>query len=1185
MARRISSVLGSSLTVAPDGAVGQHAPIPVGGDAWFAWLATASAFRYDGAGGHFTARREAASHGRGGSYWKAYRRSGGTLRRTYLGSAERLTPDRLASAASALAVPAALVPKRPARRPSAVAPAAPGRLRLRLLGSFSLGATGGDRTAIAIASARARSLLAYLALHRDAPQPRQQIAFALWPDASDAQGRNSLRQVLHQLRQAWPDADRFLTARPGSLLLSPAPDLALDVEDYRRAIETARTLGDSGGGPRTALELAAGIYGGDLLPECYDDWIVPERDRLAASQRGLLDQLIAVLGDLHDDPGAIEAARSRLRLDPLDEGTYRTLMRLHSRSGDRAGALRVFHECAAVLERELGVAPDVTTRLAYEEIVREESAPTMVGWGLPGEPAAVAISPTGRPIPLVGRQAEWNAAMACWDRMARGEARVLLLRGEAGIGKSRFAGSLADWARQHGSMSASTRAYAAEGRLAFAPVADWLRSPALAPVVSRLDAGTLRELARLVPELLAVHPGLERPSPRIEDWQRQPFFQALAHAVLLAGQPLVLVLDDLQWCDADTLEWLHFLLRSDRRHRLLVVGTARPDELDENHPLTGLLAALRDADQVTEVDLGRFDLAQTTELAEHVAGQELAPDLAGRIHVETEGNPLFVVEMVRSSVVDDGLAIDAPAPDRRLPPRIQAVIAGRLRRLSTPARELAALAATVGRAFVLDVVREASGVDEEVLVRGVDELVRRQIVRQQGNGTYDFDHDKIREVAYAESSDAQRRYLHRRAAEGLERAYAAALDGVSAQIAAHYANAGLVDRAVIYYQRAAAVEQRVGANLEAIGLLQRAMALLEAGPNRSEPDPRELELQTTLGVSLVATEGYGAPAVLAAYARSRELCELLGRPVSAPILRALALVALAGARIDECRELGDALLLRAEGDGDPVLRVEGHYLRGMSLQAAGGFGAAREALEAALAGYDRERSAEHLARYSQDPAVVCSIRLALDLWLLGEEEASGRRRTESLTLAGTLGHPFSLGYALAWDAILQVHRQDAAQALAQADGAIALDRAHRMPFWQSLATVSRGWALAELGRVAEGIAEMERGLAAFEATGTVIFRPFLLGLLAEQLGRAGEIDRGVALIADALALVEARNERWCEAELWRRQGDLLRRTARPDDASIAYARALEVARSQAAGALETRASSRLADLESGAPIA
>ncbi len=1056
-----------------------------------------------------------------------------------------------------------------------------------LLGAFSLTSGEAESRAVPVNAPRAQSLLAYLALHRDVPQSRQQIAFMLWPDSSDAQARNSLRQVVHQLRNAWPGADRFLTTESSTLMLAPGADLTVDVDDYQRALAAmpATDAVPDAGADRATLEFAAGLYQGDLLPGSYDDWIVPERERLIAAHRRVLDRLAAVLEHHGDYSAAIETGRRRLALDPLDEPTYRTLMRLHSLTGDRAGALRLYHDCAAALEAQLGVEPDATTRLAYEEIVRQEPEPTVAGWALATEPTAAITGPLGQPIPLVGRGPEWERAMAGWGRMTGGESRFLLIRGEAGIGKSRFAANLADWALRQGMGSARTRAYAAEGRLAFAPVADWLRSPALAPTLARLDLGSLGEISRLLPELLAVHPELPRPSPRIEDWQRQPFFQALAHALLVAPKPLVLVLDDLQWCDADTLEWVHYLLRADRTARLLVVGTARPDELDERHPLTGLVASLRDTDQLTEIDLERLDTAQTTELAEHVAGHALQPEQARRIHFETEGNPLFVVEMVRSTLLDEAVPAEARSADRRLPPKVQAVIAGRLRRLSEPARELAALAATVGRAFALEVVREASGVDEEVLVRGLDELVRRQIVRQQGDGTYDFDHDKIREVAYAESSDAHRRLLHRRAAEGLERAYAMALDGVSAQIASHYGNAGLVDRATVYYQRAAEVEQRVGANLEAISLLHRGLALIASQPASPERDARELELQTTLGVSLVATEAYGSPAVVSTYLRSQELCERLGRPPSSPILRALALVALTQARIAECHAFGEEILRRAETDDDPVLRVEGHYLLGMALQSSGSFAAAGEQLAAALAGYDRSRSATHIGRYSQDPAVVCLIRHSLGLWVLGETDESGRRRGESLALAGELGHPFSLGYALAWDAILQVHRADPVLALAQADAAIALGRVHRMPFWLSLATTVRGWAMAELGEMEAGNAEIRTGTADFDATGTLLFKPFLLGLQAEELGRQGGVEAGLALVTGALTLVEAQNERWCEAELWRRKGDLLGLSGRSDEAAAAFRSALAVARSQGATALEARAASRLTGLESTAQSA
>jgi DNA-binding SARP family transcriptional activator/predicted ATPase len=1200
MASQISAVLHNTLTVDPDGS---GATIPVGEPAWFDWLTSATTFRYSGTEGHFTARKERASHGRGGWYWKAYRRTDGKLHRAYLGPAAHLTTDRLAEAAAALARPGRPAGHRRsairlgADEPDVHRPNTAGEspirrpARLRLLGAFDL--TDGDGNVVAIGSPRAQSLLAYLVLHRDVPQSRRQISFLLWPDSTEAQARNNLRQLLHQLRQSWPGADDFLSTAVTLVELRPGRGLEVDTDEYERAVGAAFAA-DQGSDPaelRVAFERAARHYRGDLLPGSYDEWIAPERERLMASHERMLDRLIGLLEQQGDYRAAIDHCQQRLRLDPLDERVCRSLMRLHALNQDRAGAIRVYHACAALLERELGVEPDPETRLAYEQIVGlEVGASTALARSSGADPAAALDGPAADTLPLVGRQPEWAQVMTAWRRMTEGEAHLLLIAGEAGVGKSRLAAELSDWAGQRGVRSARTRAYAAEGRLSYAPVADWLRSPVLAFALRRLDVTSLSEISRLLPELIAERPDVPRPSARIEDWQRQPFFQALARAFLIADRPLLLILDDLQWCDADTLEWLHFLLRFDPRANLLVAGTVRPDEVDRRHPLTGVMAELRDTAQLTEIELGPLDPSETSTLAGQIAGRRLGAAQARHIHVETEGNPLFVVEMVRAGLGDADTGGEATSPmaeerepgtapeARRLPPKVQAVIAARLAQLSESARGLAAVAATVGRAFTLEVVREGSGVEDLVLVQALDELVRRQIVREQGSSVYDFAHDKIREVAYGGMTETRRRLLHRRVAEALERVHAPVLDAVAAQVAAHYASADLADRAAVYYQRAAEVAQRVGANQEAIDLLLRGLTLLETLPPSLDRDARELDLRTALGVSLVATKGYGASEVSSVYSRCRQLCQILGRPPSPPILRALALASLAKVKIEECHALGDHMLSLADRDDDPVLRAEAHYVIAMALLLSGAAVPARAQLEASLAHYDRARSAAHIGLYSQDPGVACRIRLSLDLWMLGEPAEAARRRAESLALAEELGHPFTLAYALTWDAVLQSHRGDRELARTQAEGAMRLGREHKMPFWLGFGTIVHGWAVAEQGDIEGGIEEIRSGMAHFAATGTRSFVPFQLGLLAEQHGRLGNVERGLTLIAEALALVERTNERWPEVELLRRRGELFEKEARDDDAETAYRRAVDVARYQDARALELRSATRLAGI-------
>ena len=1045
--------------------------------------------------------------------------------------------------------------------------------KLRLLGTFGL--TDGVGHAVPIGSQRAQALLAYLVLHRDAPQSRRQISFVLWADSSEGEALNSLRQLVHRIRQAWPGAAHHLAVDASTLALRSGPGIEVDIDEYEAAVAAA-LASDQGAdvvAVRAAFERAASLYLGDLLPGSYDEWITPERERLISGHQRVLDRLIGLLEQQGDYRAAIEHGEGRLRLDPLDERMYRWLMRLHALNQDRAGAVRVYQTCVAVLERELGVEPDAATSQAYEQILRLEGGRSSpVAPPVDVEPALAGARRPTDVVPLVGRQAKWAQVMTAWDRMTEGEAHLVVIGGEAGIGKTRLAAELSDWAGRQGIAAARTRAYAAEGRLSYAPVADWLRSPALAAALPRLDVGALSEISRLLPELLTQRPDLPRPSVRIEAWQRQAFFGALASAFLAADHPMLLVLDDLQWCDADTLEWIHFLLRSARGANILVAGTVRPDEVDRKHPLVALEAGLRDSGQLTEILLRPLDLSETATLAAHIAGRPLKPDQAHAIHAETEGNPLFVVETVRAGLAESG-------DGGSLPPKVQAIISARLAQLSDPARDVASLAATVGRAFSLEVLRRSGRGDEDRIVAGLDELLRRQIVREHGNGAYDFSHDKIRDVAYAEMTEARRRLLHRRVAEGLEGLNVAGLDAVAAQIAAHYANGGLVDRAAGFYQRAAEVAQRIGANLEAISLLRRGLVLLETLRLSPERDSRELGLQAALGASLVATEGYGAPEVESVYGRARHLCQLLGRPPAPPILRGLAIASLAQVKIDECHALGDHMLSLADRDDDPVLRVEAHYVIAMALLLSGAAVPAKAQLEASLAHYDRARSATHIGLYSQDPAVVCLIRLSVDLWLLGDPFAAAARRDESLVLAEELGHPFSHAYALVWDAHLQVFAGNHARARKQAEAAIALSRAYAMPFWLSLGTIVHGWAIAEEGEVESGIEEMRAGMAAYAATSGHAFATFHLGLLAGQYGHLGNVERGLTLVAEGLALAERTEERWYEPELHRTRAELLEKTrGGADEAEAAYLRAIDVARYQGALALELRATTRLSDL-------
>ncbi len=671
-------------------------------------------------------------------------------------------------------------------------------LELRLFGDFFV--AYGGKPVSSISTSRLQSLLAYLLLHRGAPQARHHLAYVLWPDSTDTQALTNLRNLLYRLRRALPDADRFLHVDDQTLQWRADAPFTFDVVDFENAITRAKQatqVGDTGT-LRSALEKAVGLYQGDLLPSCYDDWIIIERERLRQAYAGALEQLILALEEQRDYNAAIEYAQQSLRHEPLHEATYRSLMRLHALTGDRAGALRVYHTCGTVLERELSVAPSSLTRELYEQLLVTEGR----------EMGTLAPLPESVPSSsLVGRHQEWAELRDAWQVAAAGQSQLVLIGGEAGIGKTRLAEEFVQWAEHQGISTATARCYAAEGELVYAPVASWLRSRPLPP----LEPVWRSAVGRILPELLVQDSTLAPPGSLTEAWQRKRLFEALARAILGDGKPLLLMLDDLQWCDRETLEWLHYLLRFDPHARLLIVGTLRTEEFGDDHPLTLLLRGLRRDGRLGEIRLDPLDKAETISLATGLVGEALDPGVAVCLYDETEGNPLFAVETVRGglpeTVVESetGELICIPRP---LPSKIQDALSARLDQLTPTARELARLAAVIGREFTFSVLSQASDEDEGPLVRALDELWQRRIIREQGVDAYDFTHHKLREVALSDLSGARQRLLHRRVAGALESVYADDLDAVSGHIAAHFEHGGRPERAVPYYQRAAQVARQ-----------------------------------------------------------------------------------------------------------------------------------------------------------------------------------------------------------------------------------------------------------------------------------------------------------------------------------------------------------------------------------------
>jgi DNA-binding SARP family transcriptional activator len=677
-------------------------------------------------------------------------------------------------------------------------------LSVYMLGGFQI--YHGERPLMDSFKPRLQALLAYLLLHRKTPPSRQFLAFHFWPDSTEARARANLRKLVYRLRQVFPEIEHYLELEAATLSCRERAPIWLDVADFeaRMGMVDSTSVQEQ----QEILEAALALYKGNLLPDVYDDWILALREQLHQRYLGALDLLAERLEARRNYVAAEQTVRRLLREDPLQESAYRRLMRLQTLSGDVAGALRSYHRCTRLLEQEFGVEPCEATQQVYLRLLERRE---------PLEPAPTTNAP--RLLPLVGRDVAWQQLLDAWKLADAGRPQVVVISGEAGIGKTRLAEELLSWTNRQGITTLSAACFAAEAPLPLLPVADWLRSEAGGRALPALGTRWRNEVARILPEMLAADSELEMPRPMTEAWQKQHFFMALAEAVTVAGEPLLLFLDDLHWAAAETLDWLHFLVRQKGDRRFLLVVTVRSEELALDHSLFSWQQALARVIPLQWITLDRLTPGATAALASSILGRSLEHETVATLHRETEGNPLFTVEMVRAGI---------ERSPGTLPEKMHSVIEHRLVQLSPAAQQVAALAAVIGRSFAFPLLKAAGPQSEAELIDSLDELWQRQIIREQGENGYDFSHDKIREVALGRLDVARRRWWHRRVAEALERSFAGQMESTYGQIALHWEGAGEHKKAAAAYQLAGEEAKRLFANDEALHAYRKALGLLES---------------------------------------------------------------------------------------------------------------------------------------------------------------------------------------------------------------------------------------------------------------------------------------------------------------------------------------------------------------------
>jgi len=789
--------------------------------------------------------------------------------------------------------------------------------------------------------------------------------------------------------------------------------------------------------------------------------------------------------------------------------------------------------------------------------------------------------------PLVGRESEVALLLERWAQSRDGRGQVVLLRGEAGIGKSRLVEVVRERARQEGATRTAFRCSPYYQQSALHPVIEhlqrvlqWQRDATPEAKFDALERVMrtyrlpLEEVIPLFATLLSVplperYPPLTLP-PAL---QRQKTHEALIAWLLeeTERQPVLAVWEDLHWADPSTLEHLSLVLDQAPTARMLTLLTCRP----EFRPPWAAHAP------VTQVSLTRLGRPQVEAMILHPTGGKALPaEVVQQIVAKTDGVPLFVEELVKmlleSGLVreeNDRYVLAGPLPPLAIPSTLHDSLMARLDRLST-ARDLAQLGAVLGREFAYDVLQAVWPLDEMALQHGLAQLVDAELLYQRGlppRSRYLFKHALIQDAAYQSLLKSTRQQYHQRIAQVLEARFPEAVETHPELVAQHYTEAGLHEQAVTYWQRAGTRALQRSANAEAIAHCRAGLELLPTLPQTPARLQHELALQITLGPALIATKGHAAPDVEHTYTRARELCQQVGEtPQLYRALRGLWLFYNVRAAHQTARELGEQCLRWAQHVQDPALLLEAHRPLGITLFCLGEVASARAHLEQGIALYDPQQHRSHAFQYSIDPGMACCAYAAWALWLLGYAGQALQRSQEAILLAQE--HLLSLAQALSWAAWLHQLRREPHAAKECAERATVLCSEQRFPYFLAWGTVMQGWALAALGQGEAGMAQMRQGLAAHRATGAEEHRPFFLALLAEACGRAGQVEEGLSVLTEALAAVDKTGERVYEAELYRLKGELLQKQATAMGAVEECVRhAVSVARQQSAKSLELRA--------------
>ena len=1025
-----------------------------------------------------------------------------------------------------------------------------------------------------------RALLVYLALN-PGHHERSHLAGLLWGNRPESNARRNLRRALWNLRHHLSadilDGDRL------SVGLNPQFPHQVDALDFATHIAVAgrhRLEGNLAAAARR-WEKAINAYRGDFLARfditnCleFEEWVLRHRARLREMALETLDALISYFGERGEYERALHYARRQLELEPLREGTHRQVMMLLAQTGRRDAAIAQYMACRRLLNKELGLEPLEETTALYRRLAGRQVAKATVA------PTSFRPSPA---LPFTGREDEYATLIKWWEAAIGGKGGLVLVEGEAGVGKTRLVDEVARHVEMQESRVLRGCCYEFGDGLPYQAITEALRDyvhelvthPSTRSLFRSSASAWLPELARLFPKVRVWRDkGPEATSPPGEA-ARQRLFEAVARLLTMVHTPLFFFLDDLHWADQSTLDLLHYLVRRLYGAPVLLIGAFRPEEVGAEHPLARLQQGLSRDHLIARLSLKPLSAQAVRKIADSLVEQ--GDELGDLLYRESEGNPFVLSEVVELLKGEGALPERGDKHEflvdkaRRLtgmmPAGVRAVVLQRVGRLSAASRRLLTIAAAIGRQFDLTLLQAAAGDDAEVVERSLDEWLTRRLVRaversctNSGSAmtpwpSFDFSHDKIRAALYSEVPPGRRCLLHRRIGEALERLHADDRETVCEQLAHHYELGGNSKRALTYLVAAAAKSVATYAHRKAVEYYDRALALM------AEDDERRWEILLQRGQSLCFIARYDR--AVADYEQVIAKAQSTS-PLPARAANEMSALYLAGEEYETAREWSRRAYLLAQASGSQAELARAVQMQGRSEWRLGHVKQARELLLRSLNLYhelqDRHGEAECLHEMAvmameqgrpgdalqqlrnalsiyrecgdRENEAACTVAIGSACWRADDNQEAERAFTRGLEIAREIGD-----------------RRQEAQAL-NGLGLVNIvkgDHEKTRQFWEQSAAIYRSLGLDKraahmmhnlgIACMDDGDYEMarrylEKSLESHRNSGASLYVALDLGWLGKLYLRQGDYETARRLLDKALYLDRAVGG--SDEEIWHR---------------------------------------------------